>query len=362
VTQPHESARQPADPGCLHERQCPISHAPCPGECVFAEVMQSAQLGILVLDDPRQRLLFANEEAHALLHAADLEPRYETVRDTFLAAAAKAMPSVGRPAEVVRLGGRLIGYSTYGNDGIRWIYFRDISEKARLESIAEAVELANSFGHVFAAVRHEIGNPVNSVKMALSVLRRNLDRFSREAMIDYLDRSLAELGRVEEMLASLRSFSLYEDVDPQPLALDAFLAEFVGFAARDFAERGVDIELQAGCGALAWADRRALRQILINLLANAADAVAGRAAPRVEIATESAGDLLVLSVRDNGCGIPPEALREVFKPFFTTKPRGTGLGLMIVRKMLARMEATIELESRVGVGTQVFVTLRRAPS
>lgn len=100
----------------------------------------------------------------------------------------------------------------------------------------------------------------------------------------------------------------------------------------------------------------------MNLLANAADAVADRPAPRVTIATEAADDLLVLSVRDNGCGIPPEALREVFKPFFTTKARGTGLGLMIVRKILARMEATIEIESRVGAGTHVFVTLRRAPS
>ena len=96
----------------------------------------------------------------------------------------------------------------------------------------------NSIGYVFSAVRHELGNPINSVKAALSVLRTNLDTFPREVVLEYLDRLGSELGRVEDLLRSLRSFSMYEQLEPTPVQLAPFIESFVALSRSDLERRG----------------------------------------------------------------------------------------------------------------------------
>lgn len=347
------------DPTCLHSRSCPISGGQCPGECVFADVMRSASLGILVFDKPAEALLFANTEARAILESAGASVDYAAARAAF---GGLDFPSDDPSPETAscRIGARLVGYTKYRNRGIEWLFCRDISEKARLESVAEAIELSDSFGHVFAAVRHELGNPINSAKMALTVLRRNFDRLGRDGALDYLDSTLKELERVEDLLASLRSFSLYEDVRPRPLAIDAFLEELIQFAARDFRDRGIGLQFVPGApGVEIHADPRALRQVLMGLCANAADAMAGQRNALIAADTVATDREVILAVRDNGPGIPPDSLSQLFLPFFTTKSTGTGLGLVIARKMLARMSATIAVENDPGRGANVLLTFPR---
>ena len=182
------------------------------------------------------------------------------------------------------------------------VVFRDMSREERLESIAAAVETMNSLGFVFSAVRHELGNPVNSVKMALSVLRKNLDRFDAETVRDFVDRSLLELGRVEELLASLRTYSLYEDVQLRVLDLAGFVREFVDFVSRDFAARGVSVVAEPQDGPVfAAADPRALRHVLLNLVANAAEAMEAKGGSiRLGVLTE--GEWAGIRVEDDGPG------------------------------------------------------------
>jgi signal transduction histidine kinase len=241
------------------------------------------------------------------------------------------------------------------------VVFRDVTKVARLEAIAEAIEAMNSIGYIFSAVRHELGNPVNSVKMALSVLRSNLDRFSEESVRTYLDRSLSELARVEDLLASLKSFSLYENVQSQLVDVTEFLDRFLALVRPDFKARGISLALkpgQEGGAASAWADPRALQQVLLNLLANAADALEGRPSPWIVLRTFFRSGLVEIRVEDNGTGIPDSVRKELFQPFRTTKASGTGLGLVIVKKMMAKMEGTVDVESWPGAGTTVVLTLR----
>jgi len=348
-----------ATPDCLHARSCPISQGPCPGECVFSDVMQSVSLGILVFDVGNSSLLFANGAARALLDGGGLAAEFAPARSAFSDGGDTSELASVR-AGTCRLGARLVGYTSYSKGVMEWIFCRDISEKARLEAVAEAVELSNSFGHVFAAVRHEIGNPINSAKMALSVVRRSFDRLGREATLEYIDSTLKELDRVVDLLASLRSYSLYEDVSPVKLEVDAFLAEFAGFARRDFQQRGIGLTFRPGVpGVRAHGDPRALRQVLMGLLANSADALAQRRDAAISLDSAATESVVVLRLRDNGPGIAPESLPHLFKPFFTTKASGTGLGLVIARKMLARMSATIAIESQFGSGTCALITLHR---
>ncbi len=243
------------------------------------------------------------------------------------------------------------------------VVFRDVSREERLESIAAAVETMNSLGFVFSAVRHELGNPVNSVKMALSVLRKNLDRFDAETVRDFVDRSLLELGRVEELLASLRTYSLYEDVQLRVLDLAGFVRDFVDFVSRDFAARGVSVAAEPQDDPVfAAADPRALRHVLLNLVANAAEAMEAMEAKggsiRLGVFTE--GDWAGIRVGDDGPGMTTDTLGNLFRPFYTTKTKGTGLGLVIAKKMMTKMGGAIDAVSAPETGTTMSLSLRAA--
>ena len=102
-----------------------------------------------------------------------------------------------------------------------------------------------------------------------------------------------------------------------------------------------------------------LNQVFMNLLTNAAQALAGREGAVIELATERKGELVVITVADNGPGIPEEILPKIFDPFFTTKEvgQGSGLGLSIVHGIVERHGGTIEVDSHVGKGTRFTVTL-----
>jgi PAS domain S-box-containing protein len=235
---------------------------------------------------------------------------------------------------------------------------RDVTEKLRLESIAESVNTMNNIGYVFSGVRHEIGNPINSAKMSLSVLQHKLDTASKEAVRNYVDRALGEIGRVEQLLKNLRNYNLYETPELADLDLSAFLDKFLRLISEDFGKKGIAItvDVRPGCR-WAFADPRALQQVLLNIITNAADALAGREAPTIAITVTRKLGQVLLQVADNGSGMTEQQRLDLFKPFYTSKHHGTGLGLVIVKKMLARMNGDIEIASLPGQGTTVNITL-----
>jgi len=235
---------------------------------------------------------------------------------------------------------------------------RDVTEKLRLESIAESVNTMENIGYVFSGVRHEIGNPINSINMILGILKSKLDVLPAESMRHYLDRMTEQISRVEYILRSLKSFNLYETQELQDVPLGPFLKNFLPLVREDLEKKGISIETSVDPGAAwAFADPRALQQALLNILTNASDAVEGRDHPTVSMTVCRSGGMVRFRVRDNGCGIPEEKLRDIFKPFYTTKEHGTGLGLVIVKKMLARMNGTVEIESRKDEGTVVDIAV-----
>ena len=127
----------------------------------------------------------------------------------------------------------------------------------------------------------------------------------------------------------------------------------------DFSRKGIDIVLDAGTdgGYFAMFDPRALKQALLNLAANAADALAGISGPRVRLALLKLGGIPVVRVEDNGAGMDEGQMKNLFKPFNTTKKQGTGLGLVIVRKMVAKMGGEVKVTSVKDRGTTVDILL-----
>jgi signal transduction histidine kinase len=342
---------------CGLRHECPISRGPCPGECIYADVMESQRLGVVVFDLGRSSVQFVNRFARDLFERLRQPLDYEALRELLLGPGPEGSSDCDRPARSLRLGTRLLGYTVYKARSFAWVYVRDITEKARLESIAEAVNTMNNIGYVFSAVRHELGNPVNSVKAALSVLRANLETYPTQTVAEYLGRIASEVGRVETLLRSLKSFSLYERPALQVLDMASFVREFVKFVSDD--ARGAGIGLEAAVSSDCWAtcDPRALQQVMLNLYANASDALRGCERPELRILLTKGEGLISLRVADTGVGISEDDARNLFQPFFTTKESGTGLGLVISRKLLAKMGGSIAVESREGMGTTVLIAL-----
>lgn len=239
---------------------------------------------------------------------------------------------------------------------------RDVTEARRLESIVEAVNMMDNVGYIFSGIRHELGNPINSVKTALTVLRNNLGQWQPEQIKNYVERCLVETARVEYLLRALKTFSMHENPQVQPVALNEFVENFVALVSGDFAQRAISIRplLNADVGD-GLCDPRALHQIMLNLLANAADAFEETSAPLIKIETARLKDRIYITIEDNGSGMNEMQLGNLFKPFYTSKSSGTGLGLVIVRKMIVKMNGTIAIESQPNSGTKVKFTLEAVP-
>ncbi len=235
---------------------------------------------------------------------------------------------------------------------------RDVTEKKRLESIAEAANLMENIGYIFSGIRHEIGNPINSLKMTLTVLNESLGTFNGETVQEFLERSLHEVGRVEYLLKTLRNFNMFERPNVQSLRIDTFMEKFLSLVADDFKGKGIHIETLSSPWAMeGLVDPRALHQVMLNLTTNSADALVDIANPQIAFSFSKLGEWIYIKVIDNGCGMSSEQKKDLFKPFLTSKVGGTGLGLVIVKKMLSKMNCTIDIESRINVGTTVTISI-----
>jgi len=325
--------------------------------------MGDISVGIVVLDIAGQELVFSNDYSRKLLKGSASVFTYESI--TRLLVPELLMMEISDKLEEtrsIRSADRVLGYSLYHLvDNYIAIFIRDITDKVRLESIAEAVNTADNIGSVFSNIRHEIGNPINSIKMTLSVLRNNIDTYSKETVGTYIDRALTEISRVEYLLKSLKSFNMYEKPVLEATDIHSFLGRFLTHVGPDATRKGIVIDYIDNHGVKGvLVDPRALQQIMMNLFSNACDALEESEESRITLSYFRKGGLVWLTVEDTGRGIPADELQNVFRPFYTTKEKGTGLGLMITKKMLASMGCTIDIGSKQGIGTCVTITMPEA--
>jgi signal transduction histidine kinase len=330
-------------------------------DSVFYEILKGLKLGIIVLDMKNRSVFFHNSWTDEILKNWVNLDDYDALCDLFLHGQGEARGSEVPAFEQkqLRLGDGILGYTVYHPlESYTSIFLQEITEKARLESIAEAVETTNNLGYIFSQIRHELGNPTNSIKMTLEVLRNNINSYSKEKILNYVERTLSDLSRVEYLLKSLRNFSLYEDLDIQNHNMHSYMRNFLALAEGAFVDKGICLTTRIDPDArYGLVDSRAIQQVMLNLLSNAVDAVRDKDYPEIIIRMKKNGKLILIVFEDNGCGIPENRMDKLFTAFYTTKPTGTGLGLPIAAKMLAKMNGTIAISSKENVGTTVTVSI-----
>ena len=235
----------------------------------------------------------------------------------------------------------------------------DVTERRALEKRAAEAEALSAMGTLALGLAHEIRNPLNAAVLQLHLLGRAIDRLDVEnkgAMRDRVTIVDAEIGRLGRLLTEF--LELARPRGPQIAGVD--LAKVVeGVLALEgeaLAASGISVTTVLEPAAAVAADPEKVKQVLINLVANARDALRSGGALTVRV---TGGDCPRVEVNDDGPGIEASVLESVFDPFFTTKPAGTGLGLAIVRKIVDQHGGTITIDSAPGAGTRVAVELPR---
>ncbi len=339
----------------------------------YRTIIEAAQEGIWVMD-AAERIIFANERIAGMLGYekgqllgrpvtdfidAELVPEFHARCERRKQGVAEKFDFRLRAADGSDLWVIISSSPRFDADGefLGWIsMIVDITERRRLESIAEAANLMENTGYIFSGIRHEIANPVATAMITLSVLRKKIKDFREEQIGEYIDRALEQMSRLDFLIKSLKSFNMFEAVKPENVELSGCIEKFLALVRNDAKVKGIKIEYSAAPDTgWAYIDERAFQQVMLNIFTNAIDALEGAVGPRIKISTARVKKLIMVRVEDNGRGMNEKQVRELFKPFATTKPHGTGLGLMIVKKMLSRMQGHIEITSELNMGTMVDI-------
>jgi signal transduction histidine kinase len=233
----------------------------------------------------------------------------------------------------------------------------------RSQSLLEKQEKLVTLGTLAAGIAHEIRNPLTSLKARLYTLEKHLQVVP--AARKDTDIISAEIARLERIVKEVLSFARPSDPKLETIAADTLVREVQGLMAPDLGSRGVQLAAEAAPELFIRADSAHLKQVLINLVRNAAEATdgAGSVTLRARGARAQFGgreaDAVVLEVADNGKGIPPEVEKRLFDPFFSTKETGTGLGLPIAARIVEKHGGMLQYQTRSGRGTTFGVVLPR---
>ncbi len=240
--------------------------------------------------------------------------------------------------------------------------FRDITELRRLESMAATSNLMNNLGFIFSGIRHEIGNPLNTILTTARLILDNVENLEADKIRKYAGWILSESKRVDYLLKSLKNFTLFDTIQMRPMDLVDFLGNFVALIRRDCQKENIAV-VWSRHPPKAWvlADHQALHHALLNLVSNSVHALKGRPNPKIEFSLRQGKEkFLEIILEDNGRGIARKRQAQLITPFVSDKRGGTGLGLVIVRKILSKMGWEIKIVSQDGEGTRVVMTLEEA--
>ncbi len=250
------------------------------------------------------------------------------------------------------------------------VVYRDMIAPLRVklvesQSLAERHEKLASLGMLAAGVAHEIRNPLTAIKAALFIQQKKFQPGSQE----HADACLVEreILRLERIVSDFLRFARPSEPQLTTVPAELPLQEAQEFLRPQLSQSNIQLVLEHSAAPMSiHVDLGQIKQVLINLVQNAADSVAHdgtitlRARHDRKHLFNGETDVVILEVTDTGKGIPPEVEKRLFDPFFTTKENGTGLGLPIAARIVEKHGGALQYQTRVNHGTTFGVVLPRA--
>jgi two-component system sensor kinase FixL len=228
----------------------------------------------------------------------------------------------------------------------------DLSARVRIEEQLREQEALARLGEMAAVLAHEIRNPLAGIRGAMQVMASRMDAGSRDAAVT--KEIIARVDTLTELMQDLLLFARPPQPRPGPVELRPLVATTVDLLSQDPGVKGLSIRIE-GSAPVVLADAELLKIVFQNLLINGAHAMGGRGELHVLLAASSTGGSVAFA--DRGPGIPLEIREKVFAPFFTTKARGTGLGLPTAKRLIEAQRGSISIHCPPVGGTTVTVQL-----
>lgn len=239
--------------------------------------------------------------------------------------------------------------------GLDVTQLRDLERRSRLSQKLAAV------GTLSAGLAHEIRNPLNAASLQLQLLERRVKRIDdHEKLLEPVHVVVDEIARLARLVDDFLRFARPADLRARPLDVVALVKGLADLERPAAAQAGATLAFQSKVESLhIEGDPERLRQVFLNLIRNAVEAVSDGGTVTVDVGAD--GDGVRVSVLDDGPGIEEEHLSRIFEPFFSTKEGGTGLGMAICHSAISLHGGDIEIHLPGAGGTEVRVTLPPEP-
>jgi signal transduction histidine kinase len=229
-------------------------------------------------------------------------------------------------------------------------------EQLTLEAQLNQTERLATLGEMTAGVAHEIRNPLGIISSTAELLRQRLDRYEPQDRLAQI--IVEEANRLNEKVTEFLDFARPRVPNLQTCDLEKVLDRSLEFLQPEIDRLHIAVERRyAGDGQPQVADPDLLHQAFLNILLNAIQAMPHGGSLKVSTNSGATGQGSQVSIEDSGDGIDPETVKKVFNPFFTTKEKGSGLGLPIVKSIVESHRGAIRIESQPGKGTAVTIEL-----
>jgi len=239
------------------------------------------------------------------------------------------------------------------------VILRDITESRRATDETIQSEKLTALTLLAAGVAHEIGNPLNSLHIHLQLMERKLRKLpeaQRKDLNQSLDVAREEIARLDAIIHQFLGAIRPSHLNPHPENINQLVQESVAFLQNEIRDRNILVELELRSDLpLLEVDRNQLKQAFYNVIKNAFQAMQQDGLLRVR--TDLEDTWLTISFADTGGGIGADQMSKIFEPYFTTKASGTGLGLLIVRRIVREHGGEIDLVSDEGKGLVFTIRL-----
>lgn len=241
----------------------------------------------------------------------------------------------------------------HGNRLGRVKTFQDLSEIVALREQVRQVDRLAAIGEMAATVAHEIRNPLGGIRGFAAFLAEDTPAEDpRRRLVDKIQTGAQAL---EKVVNELLEYTRPVELDRRAVTCTDLVSSTLGFLEYDSDRITLAVEIPPNVRVRIDADK--IRQVVLNVLINAVQSIPDQG--MIHVGIDADDQYATLRVRDNGCGMPPETVDKMFSPFFTTKEKGTGLGLAVSTKIVEGHGGEIRAESEEGAGTCVFITLPR---
>ncbi|MFD1179339.1 ATP-binding protein [Paenibacillus puldeungensis] len=230
---------------------------------------------------------------------------------------------------------------------------RDMTEHNRVEELLRRSEKLTTVGQLAAGVAHEIRNPLTTLRGFLQMQQR-----SQKVNTMHTDVMLAELDRINLIVSEFLILAKPQAVQYQTKDIRFTLGDVISFLDSEAHLRSVEFALFfPEAPVLVHCEENQLKQVFINILKNAMEAMPKGGIVTLRLETDQVGKQAILRIVDEGEGIAKERLHKLGEPFYTNKEKGTGLGLMVSQRIIEGHRGTLAIESELGLGTTVTIRL-----